>query len=261
MSKPFLATLLDAATDAYRPAGKFAYHFARGKLGGDPIFRNLLRQGLIPSGSRILDLGCGQAVFAWWLLAARRLHDAGRWPADWAEAPRVASLRGIELMPRDVARAHQALGADHPVARIEAGDICTSEFGAADVVTILDVLHYLDYPAQDDVLRRVRAALAPGGRLITRIGDADGGLPFHISNWVDHAVTFIRGHRLPRLYCRPLRAWRTRLEELGFTVTSQPMSEGKPFANVMLVASLPRTVDAAAATTRGDRLRPVGAIC
>ena len=260
MSKPFLATLLDAATDAYRPAGKFAYHFARGKLGGDPIFRNLLRQGLIPSGSRILDLGCGQAVFASWLLAARRLYEQGGWPADWAEAPRVASLRGIELMPRDVARAHQALGADHPVARIEAGDICASNFGTVDVVTILDVLHYLDYPAQDDVLRRVRAALAPGGRLITRIGDADGGLPFHVSNWVDHAVTFIRGHRLPRLYSRPLRAWRARLEELGFTVTSQPMSEGKPFANVMLVASLPGAANAALATGHGDRPRSAGAI-
>jgi len=253
MSKPFFDTLLDAATDAYRPGGKFAYHFARGKLGTDPIFRNLLQQGLIPSGSRILDLGCGQAVFASWLLAARRLYDQGHWPGDWAEPPRLVSLRGIELMPRDVARAHQALGPRHPLVHIELGDICRSEFGAADVVTILDVLHYIDYPAQEAVLRRVRAALPPGGRLITRVGDAEGGLPFRVSNWVDHAVTFVRGHRLPQLYCRPLRAWRALLEQLGFEVASQPMSHGKPFANVMLVARLPAEAGAAGVADEAQR--------
>ncbi len=239
MSQPFLATLLDAATEAYRPGGKFAYHFARGKLGTDPIFRNLLSQGLIPSDTRILDLGCGQAVFASWLLAARRLYEQGDWPAGWPEAPRIESLRGIELMPRDVARAHQALGADHPTVRIELGDICACDFGTVDVVTIFDVLHYVDYRRQDDVLRRIREALAPGGRLILRIGDAAGGLPFRISNWVDHVVTFVRGHRLPQLWCRSLAEWRAQLEALGFTVETQPMSEGKPFANVMLVARVP----------------------
>ncbi len=252
MSQTFLATLLDAATEPYRPGGKFAYHFARGKLGTDPIFRSLLRQGLIPSGVRILDLGCGQAVFASWLLAARRLYEAGNWPAGWPEAPRIASLRGIELMPRDVARAHQALGADHPAARIELGDICACDFGSVDVVTILDVLHYIDPPRQEEVLRRVRTALAPGGRLILRIGDADGGLPFRISNWVDHVVTFVRGHRLPQLWCRPLAEWRALLEGLGFAVEAQPMSEGKPFANVMMVARL------AAAAPSDAGARPLG---
>ncbi|APR03600.1 class I SAM-dependent methyltransferase [Thauera chlorobenzoica] len=257
MSQTFLATLLDAATEPYRPGGKFAYHFARGKLGTDPIFRSLLRQGLIPSGGRILDLGCGQAVFASWLLAARRLYEAGHWPAGWPEAPRIATLRGIELMPRDVARAHQALGAAHPLARIELGDICACDFGTVDVVTILDVLHYIDPPRQHDVLRRVRAALTPGGRLILRIGDANGGLPFRISNWVDQVVTFVRGHRLPRLWCRPLSEWRALLEGLGFTVDSQPMSEGKPFANVMLVARLP---EAAQSDTDTRPLGSAGAI-
>jgi SAM-dependent methyltransferase len=242
VNDPFLDRLLDAASAAYRPAGRFAYHFARGKLGGDPIFRSLLRQGLIPDRARILDLGCGQAVFAAWLLAARRLHDDGRWASDWPVPPRIACLRGIELMPRDVARARAALAALGPeaaVVAIEQGDICTSDFGRADVVTLLDVLHYLDFAAQEAVLRRVHAALVPGGRLITRIGDADAGLPFRISNWVDHAVTFVRGHRLPRLYCRSLAQWTGLLEGLGFAVRSQPMGEGRSFANVLLVAQRP----------------------
>jgi SAM-dependent methyltransferase len=242
VSDPFLDTLLDAAAAAYRPAGRFAYHFARAKLGGDPVFRGVLGQGLIPDGARILDLGCGRAVLAAWLLAARRVHDDGRWASGWPVPPRIARLRGIELMPRDVARAHAALaalGRQAALVAVEQGDIRTSDFGRADVVTLLDVLHYLDFPAQEDVLRRVRAALVPGGRLIARIGDADAGLPFRISNWVDRGVTLVRGHPLPRLYCRPRDQWTGLLEGLGFAVRSQPMGEGKSFANVLLVAQLP----------------------
>jgi len=239
MTDRFLATLLDRATDPYRDAGRFAYHFARGKLGGDPIFRHLLQHGLLPSDARILDLGCGQAVFASWLLAARKLYDAGPWAPDWAVPPRVASLRGVELMPLDVERARHALGDRHPQVEIIRGDIREVEFGKVDVVTILDVLHYLDYPEQEQVLRRVRDALPGGGCLLTRIGDAADGWRFRVGNAVDLCVTFMRGHRLPALYCRPLREWMELLERLGFAVRAVPMSHGKPFANVMLVAQLP----------------------
>lgn len=239
MTRSFIPTLLDRATHAYRRSGRFAYHFARGKLAGDPIFRHLLQHGLLPSDARILDLGCGQAVFASWLLAARKLYDAGHWPADWAAAPRIAHLRGVELMPLDVARAQHALGDDHPEVEIVRGDIREIDFGKVDAVTILDVLHYLGYDEQEDVLRRVRDALPRGGRLITRIGDAGGGWRFRVGNAVDLCVTFVRGHRLPTLYCRSLRDWTELLERLGFSVRTVPMSQGKPFANVMLVAQLP----------------------
>lgn len=237
-AKAFLAQLLDDASRPFRAAGRFGYHFSRGKLSSDCIFRELLRRGVFPPAARFLDLGCGQAVFASWLLAARSRFERGDWPAGWPEPPRVLSLRGIELMPRDVARARRALG-DRPDIRIEQGDICRSDFGQADVVTILDVLHYIDPAGQEDVLRRVRAALPPGGLLLTRVGDAAGGLGYHVCNAVDQAVTFVRGHGLARLHCRPLAEWVALLENLGFRVETTPMSEGKPFANVMVTARLP----------------------
>jgi SAM-dependent methyltransferase len=239
MTQAFIARLLDEASRPFRAAGHFAYHFARGKLGSDCIFRELLRQGVFPPAGRFLDLGCGQAVFAAWLLAARRLYEKGDWPADWPEPPQVRTLRGFELMAKDVARANAALGDRQPQVVIDVGDICLTDFGQADVVTILDVLHYIDYASQQDILRRVRAALPPGGLLVTRVGDADGGLPYHVCNWVDRAVTFVRGHRLPTLYCRRLSDWLALLGGLGFAVTTMPMSEGKPFANVMLIARVP----------------------
>lgn len=237
----FLNTLLDEATLPFRGGGKFAYHYARGKLSSDCIFRELLRQGIFPAEGHYLDLGCGQGSLFGWLLAARKLYEQGNWPADWAPAPKALSLRGYELMQKDVDRAARAFGRDHPLVDIRQGDMCRVDFGHADVVTILDALHYFDHAGQQDVLTRIRAALPPGGLFLTRIGDASAGLPYHLCNWVDHAVTFVRGHRLPRLYCRPLAEWVALLESLGFSVSTMEMNEGKPFANVMLVCRVPPT--------------------
>ena len=213
------ARLVEAASAPYRAAGRFAWHFARGKLRGDPVFRHLLEARLVPEGARVLDLGSGQGLLGA-LLAA-------------AGAPRVASYRGIELMARDVARAHRALG---PGSGVEAGDIRSAAFGAADAVVILDVLHYMDPAAQDDVLRRVRRALEGGGVLLLRVGDAAAGLPFRVSNWVDWTVALVRGHGATRFHCRSVAQWRAALEALDFTVRAEPMSRGTPFANVLLCA-------------------------
>jgi SAM-dependent methyltransferase len=235
MSTAFTRALLDAAAAPYRSAGRFAWYFARGKLNGDPAFLGLLEWGLIPDDARILDLGCGQGLLASWLLEARALFEAGHWPAHWPPAPKPMAYRGIELMSREVRRGRGALGGRAELVR---GDIRTTDFGKPNTVVILDVLHYIDYAAQEDVLWRVRDALAPRGVLLLRVGDADAGLPFRISNWVDHLVTCTRGHRLSRLYCRSLQDWQASLCRLGFTVEVVPMSRGTPFANVLLVASL-----------------------
>ena len=229
----FRRRLIDAAAEPYRAAGSFAWRWARGKLGGDPAFTEILRLGLLQESARILDIGCGQGLLAAWLLAAQEMHAAGNWPTGWPAPPATTLLRGIELMHADVERARAAHG---DAAEFVTGDMCEAPFGEVDAVVILDVLHYVPIAAQDRVLERIHAALPAGGTLLLRVGDAAAGLPFRISNWVDHIVTFARGHRLTELFCRPLGAWITRLEALGFTVEARPMSEGTPFANVMLVA-------------------------
>jgi SAM-dependent methyltransferase len=239
MRTPFFNSLVDRAAAPYRQAGRFAYHFARGKLGRDSLFRHLLKMGVFPRSGHFLDLGCGQAVFASLLLAARATYEHGQWPTDWPPPPQILSLHGIELMDSDVRRARSVFAADHPLVRIRQGDICRENFPSVDVLTILDVFQYIEFAEQETILRKVRAALPPGGLFVTRIGDAAAGLPFHICNWVDQAVTFTRGHRLPKLYCRPLSEWLTLLHAHGFEVETTGMSHGKPFANVMLLARVP----------------------
>jgi SAM-dependent methyltransferase len=232
--KPAIPTmLLDAASLPYRRAGRFAYHFARGKLRGDPVFGAILALGLLRGCSRVLDLGCGQGLLSAWLRAAEHAFQRGVWPPGWPPAPAPIATSGIELMARDVKRARAALGAE---ADIRHGDIRTTRFGSADAVVILDVLHYLSTSAQYDVLRRVRASLPADGLLLLRVGDADGGLRFRYSQWTDRIIMLIRGHGRVRLHCRSVVQWHALLNECGFDSAVVPMSQGTPFANVLLIA-------------------------
>jgi SAM-dependent methyltransferase len=225
--------LIDRASEPYRSAGPFAYNFARGKLRGDPVFRALLERGLLLDRGHILDLGCGQGLLAAWLKAALLCYESGSWPQGWPPAPKPRSTRGIELMMRDVQRARAALG---PECEISQGDIRSVEFGTTDAVVILDVLHYIGREEQLQVLKRVRAALPAGGLLLLRIGDADGGLRFHYSQWVDKLVLLFRGHATVATHCRSAHQWRDLLRECGFGVEATPMSQGTRFANVLLIA-------------------------
>ena len=234
----FEKQLFDLAVKPFAQVGKFATHFAKGKLTGDPVFKEILQRGLIVSGSHVVDIGCGQGLFSAWMLAADVMASDPRWPAGWQPAPRAVTVQGIELMPADVMRAETALVDHGQRFKFVAGDMCTTPFDKSDAVVILDVLHYVPYAAQDDILGRAQESLLPSGVLILRIGDAAGGLGFKISNWVDNIVFFVRGHSQSRLYCRTLTQWMDVLTKLGFTVESKPMSQGTPFANVLLVAHL-----------------------
>ncbi len=233
------AALLDTACAPYRAAGRFAWHFARGKLSMDPVFRHLIEAGHIRPGARVLDIGCGQGLLASLLASTGAQARAGRWPASWPPAPAPALVTGVELMPRDVERARTALAPLGAQARFVCGDMRTTPFPQADAVVILDVLHYIDIAAQNEVLARVRAALPAGGRLLLRVGDASARRGFAVSQWVDAVVTRIRGHRVLPQYGRTLAEWSAQLHQLGFSVHSQPMSAGTPFANVLLIAEVP----------------------
>jgi SAM-dependent methyltransferase len=232
---PALAALVDAASAPYRAAGRFAWHFARGKLRNDPAFATILARGLLTESKWVLDLGCGQGLLASWLLAAHAAHRAGHWPCDWPPPPAAAQLTGIEINPREVARARAALGA---AARIVHGDIRNVDYGPVDAIVMLDVLHYNDYAAQELVLERARAALAPHGVLLLRVGDAAGGAGFSLGTLVDRLVVLARRHRLIHLAYRPADEWLSLLTRLGFATEVLPMSRGTPFANVLLVGKL-----------------------
>jgi SAM-dependent methyltransferase len=228
--------LLDLSTAPYRPTGYFNYRWARGKLRCDPIFTALIQREVVPDRARILDLGCGRGLLATWLLGAERLAARGEWHDD-ARPPTGLRYRGVDLMKRDTECGNRAL---RPLygdrVRLIGGDMRDAELEDADVVALLDVLHYIPHAEQDRLLDRIRGALGPQGILIARVGNADGGARFAFSQWLDRGISFARGHRMQRVWCRPLQGWLVALEQRGFAVEAIPMSAGTPFDNVMLVA-------------------------
>ncbi len=225
--------LIDVAALRYRHVGRYAYHFARSKLRHDPVFTAILRLGLISGARNILDLGCGIGLLASWLRGAHDVHAAGRWPAGWPVPPSPDHIQGIDHDARDLRCAHAALG---ELAEFVCADARAAPFGRPDTVVILDMLHYMQFAAQVEVLAHVRAAIEEDGVLILRIGDASAGLRFKISEWVDRGVLIARRGYMRRLYCRTLPEWRALLEHVGFRSDCIPMAAGTPFANQLLIA-------------------------
>ena len=239
--------LLETARSPYRVSGRFAWYWARGKLSRDPVFRGMLERGDLPARARVVDIGCGQGLMASLLHACAQAQQAGLWPAAWATAPSARAYTGIELTQREVARGEPALRALPFAPRLVCADMRDVPLPACDLVVILDVLHYVSLAEQDALLLRVREALRAGAadshthrapRLLLRVGDAANRRAFVISQWVDRAVTWVRGYGAAPTWGRPLAAWVEQLQRLGFEVSSVPMNRGTPFANVLVVADL-----------------------
>lgn len=232
MREAWQAAVVEAAARRYRPYSRTAYHFARGKLGGDPVYFALLAHGLVPDGGRILDLGCGQLLIAPLLAECRALHAAGGWPAGWPRPAAPRTIHGIDLRKNVIAIAGRALDG---LATARAGDLRTVDLPPNDFTLMLDVLHYMSEDDQEALIGRIAAALSPGGTFVTRVGDTSAGLRYLVTRVGDQLITMLRGAAWPAFHTRALAGWRALMERAGFAVTMTPMSEGTPFANVMLV--------------------------
>jgi ubiquinone/menaquinone biosynthesis C-methylase UbiE len=112
--------------------------------------------GTIAAGQgpqRVLDIAAGHGLFG--IGIARRNPEAQIVPVDWAPV--------LELAKEN---ASQAGVSDryHPIA----GDAFQVEFGTGyDVVLLTNFLHHFDPPTCEKLLRKVRASLAPGGKVFT----------------------------------------------------------------------------------------------
>ena len=236
MMHPEIGALIDAASKPYVAAGRPAYHFARSKLTHDRVFIAVLRSGRIPDQARVLDLGCGQAILASLMLAAHARFEAGLWPAGWVTPPSELQLLGIESGRRTAQQAQVTLG--HR-ATILTADLRDAPLPEADVVVLIDVLHYLEPEAQVSLLERVAQSLRGGGLLILRVADISAGWRFHLGKAADHFGSLLAARAMPRHYHRRLDDWLHLLETLNFEPSVEPNCAGQSFANVLVWARAP----------------------
>jgi uncharacterized protein (DUF2062 family) len=232
---PDFTRLSAEAADRYLGTSLTAWEFARHKLRGDPVYRAVISSDWLPASGVLVDIGCGPGLLLALIAEAVEAAADGRWPPDgWPTPPRQVRLVGIELRPRAADVARFALGDD---AEIHTGDARQVALPAAiDVVAIFDVLHMMDREAQRPLLARLAAAMPPGAILLVREADAAAGWRFRMVRLGNTITALVRGRWRPRFAFRTAAEWRAELTALGFEVSLAAMSEGTPFANVLLVA-------------------------
>ena len=105
----------------------------------------------IPHGSKVLDIGCGGGGF---LLLACRLRQLG---------PSV----GLDVNQGSINLAVAASN-DAQVEFEATSQVPENFLAAADVVTMIDVLHHVEPAERPELIQRVIAGIAPGVRLVIK---------------------------------------------------------------------------------------------
>ncbi len=232
---PFFQLLVRRASDRYLDTGITAWEFARGKLSGDPVYAAVLRAELAGATGTLLDIGCGQGLTLALVAEAQDTARQGTWDTTRPDPPRFDRLVGVETRSRVARIAARAL--EHE-AEIVTGDAREVGLPPHDVAVVFDVLHMMPEADQRQVLRAIRASLAPNGRLLVREADASAGWRFQFVRFGNTLKALLTGQWRQRFAFRTEPGWRALLYEEGFAPHAQPMGDGTPFANVLIVAGV-----------------------
>ncbi|MBW2176844.1 MAG: MMPL family transporter [Deltaproteobacteria bacterium] len=182
----------------YRMLEAYPRLFARFKMRFDPMFTELPRL-LNPSegAQTIMDIGCGYGVQTAWLL--ERFSGAEVVAIDpAADRVRVAARVAGKRASINVGGAPDIPALSTP----------------ADLVIMLDIVHYLDDAKLRLTLSNLHARLKQGGRLIMR-GTVLPERRFPLLFWLEEFK--LRLNRLPSYY-RSVKSLQTMLDETGFRV-------------------------------------------
>lgn len=204
----------------YRAGGRFVYGYVRGKLLGDPVFRQLVDRA--PLDEPVIDLGCGRGQTG--MLLSLLFPGMTVKGFDWDES-KLTHAR----------EAAQRLGVDAHL-RFERGDLREMEYPAARTLLMLDVLHYNPLDVQDDMLRRAAASLLPGGRLFLREVDASGGWRSRATIWQERICCYFGLNRGATLRFRSAASIEVVLRECGLSTRRTSSWGGTPLANVLIEA-------------------------
>lgn len=221
------------ASDRYVGASITAWEFARGKLGGDSMYRQTVSAGLLPRGGTLMDVGCGQGLMLSVLIEARRTFDAGSWPFEWPEPPRFTKLIGVELRRRAARLAERVLDGSAQIVQADINDYPSAE---CDAILLFDMLQMMPGDRQDALIASMAACLRTGGVMLVREADARAGWRFHGVRVGNRLKAIVSGAWRQKFHFRSSDEWMAGLERAGLETTAVAPEDGRPHANVLFRA-------------------------
>ncbi|MEO8365250.1 MAG: class I SAM-dependent methyltransferase [Pseudoxanthomonas sp.] len=223
-TRPFDRAAATHIASAFLPAhplgNRWDYYYTRSKLGSDPLYPGVL-QALRGSEAPLLDLGCGLGLLA----HALRLDG------------QAMAYRGVDNDAAKIERARKVAG-KRGLAEVnfDLVDLAKGPPLHHGSVAILDVLQYLDAPAQQGLIGEVIGMLTPGARLVIRTALGDNSRRGQTSRVTDRLANLI-GWMQSRPKCYPdADAMRAQLAEAGLQTTFSPLYGNTPFNNWLIVA-------------------------
>lgn len=195
----------------FRTVEAYPRMFARCKLRLDPLFHDLPRMLAARQEIKtIVDIGCGYGVPACWCL----------------ESFKDARIAAIEPDPERVRIAAIALGERGTVTQGWAPEMPPLSGAPADVVLLLDMLHYVDEVTAVELFRRSFQLLTDGGLLVARCTIRPAGKPSW--SWrLEESRIRLSGHEA---WYRSPEKLAGLLAEAGFTVLVQEITANPELA-------------------------------
>lgn len=222
------ATLANRAANRYLATSITAWEFARAKMLWDPVYEDVTFGGVLGPGRALLDAGCGQGLMLSLLAEVRR--DAA--DPQLGAPPVFGQLIGIEVRPRIAAIARAALAQDAEILHDNVVDVAIP---AVDAVLAFDVLHMISADEQQSLVARFVSALEPGGVILVREADADGGWRFSLVRLGNQLKGIATGNWRQRLTFRTSAEWTALFERAGLTVGVCLVHRRMLFANVLFL--------------------------
>lgn len=187
------------------------YTFVRLRLA--PIVRV---EEYVPSRAAVLDLGCGNGIFANILV----LGSGDR------------KVKGVDLSEGRIQIA-QRIASRNPKLEFVQADVGSYPVGKCDVVTIVDLLHHMDFSSQKLLLQRVFECLDRGAAVL--IKDLERSpLWKYVFHYVQDTVSY-----RSRLYFRSAGDMEAELRKIGFEVRTVSLAAGYMHPHVLYCCRKP----------------------